>query len=312
MFLFGLNYMRQALVRVSGDRIKTFVGKAAGNKFRALITGIVITTFIQSSSGVTAIVVALVSAGIMTMYQGIMIMIGANIGTTTTAFLFAFQIEKYGLLIVFFGFFLSYFKNNKLKRAGDVLTGLGLLLLGINIMNSFYANLSRSNIIDYIMRFSRNRFASFFIGTAVSALLQSSSGTINIVQNLFAIDAVNLAAAVSLVLGANLGTTIASLVAAVSATKEAKTAVNVNIAFNLIGGVVFVIFLLPFCDLLTYLKTHSSLIPNKKIMVAYSHLLYNIAATVIFYFLYDSLITKIIKRQENINLNFPKNKLTTP
>ena len=129
VFLFGLNYMRQALVNVNGERIRKFVAKTAGNKFKALITGIVITTFIQSSSGVTAIVVALVSSGIMTMYQGIMVMIGANIGTTTTAFLFAFQLEKYSLLIVFSGFLLNYFKNIKLNHIGDVLTGLGLLLL---------------------------------------------------------------------------------------------------------------------------------------------------------------------------------------
>lgn len=306
VFLFGLNYMRQALVNVNGERIRKFVAKTAGNKFKALITGIVITTFIQSSSGVTAIVVALVSSGIMTMYQGIMVMIGANIGTTTTAFLFAFQLEKYSLLIVFSGFLLNYFKNIKLNRIGDVLTGLGLLLLGINIMNSFYARLAESEIIHYILRFSRSRLAGFSIGTIISALLQSSSGTINIVQNLYAIGAVSLPTAVSLMLGANLGTTVASLIAAVSASREAKTSVNVNIAFNLIGGIVFIVLLTPFCSLLMCLKTNTALIPNDKIMIAYAHMIYNILATVVFYLFCDTIIEKIIGKRRTTWLFWKK------
>ena len=302
VFLFGLNYMRESLIKISSNRIKKFISSAAGNKFRALITGITITSFIQSSSGVTAIVVALVSVNLMTMHQGIMVMIGANIGTTTTAFLFALHIENYSLIIIFVGFFLNYFNNLKLKRIGEVITGLGLLFLGIYIMNSFYATIAASDkIIYYTMRFSNNRTTSFFLGTVISAIIQSSSGTINIIQNLYFINAINLKSAISIMLGANLGTTIASLIVAISSTKEAKTAINVNIVFNLIGGIVFLIFLIPFCKFLTLLETSTTLIFNKKIMIAFSHLFYNIATTMIFYFLYDYTIQKFIKNNAYSN-----------
>ncbi|MDD4076945.1 MAG: Na/Pi symporter [Bacilli bacterium] len=296
IFMFGLNHMRESLIKISSERIKKFIASAAGSKLKALITGVVITVFIQSSSGVTAIVVALVSANLMTMYQGIMVMIGANIGTTTTAFLFALHIENYSLIIIFIGFFLNYFNNLKLKHLGEVITGLGLLFLGIYIMNSFYANIAASDkAVYYTMLFSGNRITSFLTGTVISALIQSSSGTINIVQNLYFINAINLTSAVSLVLGANLGTTIASLIVAISSTKEAKTAINVNIVFNLIGGVIFMIFLRPYCNFLSFLECKTPLILNKKIMIAYSHLLYNIIATIIFYFSYDRIISKLVK-----------------
>src|SRR5690554_4385940 len=164
IFLFGLNYMREALIKISSQRIKKFISSAASNKFRALVTGIVASTFIQSSSGVTAIVVALVSSNLMTIYQGIMVMIGANIGTTTTAFIFTLQIENYSLFIVFTGFFLSYFNNSKINRIGEILIGLGLLFLGIYIMNNFYKSfMATDTIINYTMKFSNNRITSFVV-----------------------------------------------------------------------------------------------------------------------------------------------------
>lgn len=300
VFLFGLNYMREALLKINGARIKKFIIAAAGNKFKALITGIVITALIQSSSGVTAFVIALISSGLMTLPQGIMVMIGANIGTTTTAFIFTLQIENYCFIIIFIGFILGYFRNINVARVGNIIVGFGFLFLGIYIMNFFYEMLAENKeILNYFILFSDNRFSAFTIGALVSALIQSSSGTINFVQNLYAINALSLTGAIGIMLGANLGTTVASLIYTVSSTKEVKTAININIIFNLIGGIIFLIILHPFCSLLQYIRLHTLLITNDKIMIAYSHLFYNVATTIIFYVFYEKIMTYAFKTKTN-------------
>jgi len=293
VFLFGLNYMRDALIKISGQKLKHFISIAVGSKFKALLTGIVITTLIQSSSGVSAIVIALISANLITMTQGVMVMIGANIGTTTTAFLFTLQIENYSFIIIFIGYIFSCFKKPLINNIGSSITGFGLLFLGIYIMNFFYSHLSSSpSIINYFIYFSNNRFTSFLTGTLVSALIQSSSGTINLIQNLFFINIIDLKTAVSFMLGANLGTTLASLLFSVSSTRVAKNAVYINILFNLFGGIIFIIILIPFCNFLLFFQNHSSFIINNKILIAFSHLFYNVVSSIIFYFIYDLFFLK--------------------
>jgi phosphate:Na+ symporter len=140
---------------------------------------------------------------------------------------------------------------------------------------------------------SENTLNSFLGGAVISALLQSSSVTIGLSQNLYALGSIHLKAAISIMLGANIGTTVASLIVAVSSTKEAKAALYVNVLFNLIGGIVFLTILSPFTDLILFLEKFTV---NKKLSVAYSHLVFNILSALIFYFIYDKIIAFTQKR----------------
>jgi len=299
LFLFGLNLMRESLIQISNTKLRKVLEKATGSKIKALITGILTTSVIQSSSGVTAIVVALISSDLLSFSQGIMIMIGANIGTTVTAFIFTLNIENYSLLIVFIGCLFYYFKDKKIKIIGDIITGFGILFFGIYIMNQGFDVISKSkSFINITIWMSNNSILGILGGTFLSGMIQSSSATIGIIQNLYSIGAISLKSAISIMLGANIGTTVASLIVSISASPAAKQAVYVNIIFNVIGGIIILIFITPFTNFFSYLESIKNIIPNKKITIAYSHLFYNIISTIFFYFIADYVIKLTYKKKQ--------------
>jgi phosphate:Na+ symporter len=294
LFLFGLNLMRESLIRANNQKLRQLLQKATGSKFRALLTGILTTFLIQSSSGVTAIVVAFMGANILSLSQGLMVIIGSNIGTTTTAFIFTLHIEKYSLLFVIIGYALVLFKRRKIQNIGSILIGFGLLFLGIDIMNNGFESIIETSLFsNLIYLLSNNRLASLIGGTVISAAIQSSSVTIGLAQTLYALNSITLKAAVSIMLGANIGTTVASLIAAVSATKEAKAGVYINILFNLVGALIFLMLLDPFCALFAYLERF---IEDKKMTIAYAHLVFNIISTLVFYFIFDQIVQRTSQR----------------
>lgn len=299
LFLFGLNLMRSALIKLNNEKLKGILSKATGSKFRALITGILATVLVQSSSGVTAISVALICADLLTLSQGLMIMIGANIGTTATAFIFTLQIEKFSLVFVILGYILLLSRKERISTIGTMIVGFGILFLGIDIMNAGLSFISESRyFLNMMLLLSENALNSFLGGTLISALLQSSSVTIGLSQNLYAIGAIGLKPAVGIMLGANVGTAVASLVVAVSSTKEAKAALYVNVLFNLVGGVIFLIVISPFSKLIALLE---GFIPNKKLSIAYSHLIFNVLTAFLFFFIHDKVVLFVQKRLNSRN-----------
>lgn len=299
LFLFGLNLMRSALIKLNNEKLKGILSKATGSKFRALITGILATVLVQSSSGVTAISVALICADLLTLSQGLMIMIGANIGTTATAFIFTLQIEKFSLVFVILGYILLLSRKERISTIGTMIVGFGILFLGIDIMNTGLSFISESRyFLNMMLLLSENALNSFLGGALISALLQSSSVTIGLSQNLYAIGAIGLKPAVGIMLGANVGTAVASLVVAVSSTKEAKAALYVNVLFNLVGGVIFLIVISPFSKLIALLE---GFIPNKKLSIAYSHLIFNVLTAFLFFFIHDKVVLFVQKRLNSRN-----------
>lgn len=299
LFLFGLNLMRSALIKLNNEKLKGILSKATGSKFRALITGILATVLVQSSSGVTAISVALICADLLTLSQGLMIMIGANIGTTATAFIFTLQIEKFSLVFVILGYILLLSRKERISTIGTMIVGFGILFLGIDIMNAGLSFISESRyFLNMMLLLSENALNSFLGGALISALLQSSSVTIGLSQNLYAIGAIGLKPAVGIMLGANVGTAVASLVVAVSSTKEAKAALYVNVLFNLVGGVIFLIVISPFSKLIALLE---GFIPNKKLSIAYSHLIFNVLTAFLFFFIHDKVVLFVQKRLNSQN-----------
>ncbi|MDD4000690.1 MAG: Na/Pi symporter [Bacilli bacterium] len=297
LFLFGLNLMRDSLIKLNSEKLKRLLNKATGSKIKSLITGILATSLIQSSSGVTAIVVALICANFLSLSQGLMIMIGSNIGTTTTAFIFTLKIEKYSLVFIIIGYLLLIFKSRKLKNLGSMIIGFGILFLGIDIMNHGLTFISDSTyFLNLMLLLSNNSLNSFIGGTVISALIQSSSVTIGLAQNLYALGSLPLKAAISIMLGANLGTTLASLIVGISSTKEAKAALYVNLLFNLVGGLFFLIILGPFSQTLYYFEKVNA---NPKLTIAYAHLAFNLVSTLLFYFVFEKVIS-LTKRKYNL------------
>lgn len=279
--------MRDSLISISSKRLKKAIEKATGSKLKAILTGILTTVLIQSSSGVTAIVVVFMSANLLSFSQGVMIMIGANIGTTATAFIFSLNIENYYLLLIILGFILNIIKNRKTNIIGNASIGLGILFLGLNLMEQAFTVFANSTwFLRATFWIASSSILGVLGGAFLSALIQSSSATIGIVQNLYMINAISLPAAISIMLGANIGTTIASLIVSVSATKPAKQAIYVNIVFNAIGGIIFLIFLMPFSSFLIFLEKYKFIIPNKKITIAYSHFIFNLISALIFCFMF--------------------------
>ena len=260
--------MREALANINKERLKKILEKTSGSTFKAFITGILTTALIQSSSGVTAITVAFMANNLLNFTQGVMIMLGANIGTTLTAFIFSLNIENYALVIISIAYILSFFKSRKIKGIANSLLGLGILFQGIFFMNEAFTNIASSKTFILITVFiAKNPILAFFGGTILSALIQSSSATIGLTQNLYALNIINLKSAVCLMLGANLGTTIASLIVAIGSDELSIKAINVNILFNLVGGIIFLIIINPFSKFLSYLETYSNIIANKKITI---------------------------------------------
>lgn len=279
--------MRESLIKINSKRLSKAIEKATGSKLKAILTGMFTTVLIQSSSGVTAIVVAFMSANLLSFSQGVMIMIGANIGTTATAFIISLNIENYYLLLIVVGFIFNIIKNRKANIIGNATIGLGFIFLGLNLMNQAFTVYANSTwFLRATFWIANSSILGVLGGAGLSALIQSSSATIGIVQNLYMINAISLPAAISIMLGANIGTTIASLIVSVSATKPAKQAIHVNIIFNVLGGVIFLIFLIPFSKFLIFLEKYKFIIPNKRITIAYSHFIFNIISALIFCFMF--------------------------
>lgn len=294
IFLFGLNLMRSSLTSLSSNKLKNIIHKTTSSNLKAFITGIIATILIQSSSGITAITVALTSANLVSLSSAIAIMLGSNIGTTATAFLFTIRIEEYSLLIVALGSFLYFFDN--IKEVASTIIGLGLLFFGLYMMNISFKEVSTSKtFINAIYFISANPLKGILGGSIVTALIQSSSATIAILQNLYTNNSVSLITGIAIMLGANIGTTIPSLVMAISSSKEAKLAVYINIIVNMIGAIIFLIILKPFSDILLQIEKHTILKNNKSISIAISHMFFNIVSSVILFFYIDKVVNLFSK-----------------
>lgn len=296
IFLYGLNLMRASLLELSKGKLKQWIQRSTKTNFLALITGIFSTILIQSSSGITAITVALTSAGYFPLSKAIAIMLGANIGTTFTAFLFTIKIEEYALLIIVLGSFLYFFE--KIKSISSAIIGFGLLFFGLFLMNVSFDEISHSTqFLEQIQTITSNQYKGLFGGTIMTALIQSSSAVIAIVQNLYANNTIPLFIGISIMLGANIGTTIPSLIMAIGASKEAKISVYINIVVNMIGAIIFMIFLIPLSKLILYLEHTFFLHTTKAISIAISHTIFNILSSFIVFFYINKIISLLNQKK---------------
>ncbi|MFQ5555432.1 MAG: Na/Pi cotransporter family protein, partial [Acidimicrobiia bacterium] len=203
IFLIGMDRMTDALRLVAGDRLRYVLERLTNNRFIGVVTGGGVTAVIQSSSVTTVMVVGFITSGLMTFEQSLGVIIGANIGTTVTAQLIAFEVTTYALLAVAAGFGLSFFAKRQVHKAyGDVLMGLGLVFFGMSVMGDAMAPLRSSETFIDAMATLQNPFLGVAVGAAFTALIQSSSATTGIVIVLAQQGLISLETGIALVLGA--------------------------------------------------------------------------------------------------------------
>lgn len=292
LFLFGVKTMSEGLKKVASNRLKNLLHFFTRNALIAVLVGAAVTCLIQSSSATTVMTIGFVNAGLLTLKQAIGVVMGANIGTTFTAWLVslisisAFKITRYALPAIGIGFaMISLCKTKKYKSWGGVLLGFGILFLGLSIMKDAFEPLKKSDAVkDFFVNFSRYPILGILAGTVVTMLLQSSSATIAIVQVMAFNGLLSFESAIPLILGDNIGTTITALLASLGTNDASRQTAKAHMMFNVLG----VCYMLPLVYLGIYSKAIKAIIPgsistsNIMMYVAVSHSVFNVFNTLVF------------------------------
>jgi phosphate:Na+ symporter len=290
LFLFGMEQMADALKAVAGERMKIILAKLTTNRFMGAATGAFVTAIIQSSSVTTVLVVGFITAGLMSMAQSIGVIMGANIGTTITAQIVAFKVTKYALLMVAGGFGMLFFsKQEKIRQYGGMLMGLGLVFFGMSVMSDAMSPLrSYQPFLDLMTRMD-NPLIGILVAAGFTALIQSSSATTGIVIVMATQGFISLPAGIALAFGANVGTCVTAMLAAIGKPREAVRAAVVHVLFNIFGVLLWVGFIPYLAEFVTWLSpAHVELSGTDKLaaeaprQIANAHTVFNIANTFIF------------------------------
>ena len=260
MFLYGMNLMSSGLQKAAGDRLRGFLSAMTSNPLKRVLTGLGITSIIQSSSATTVMVVSFVNAGLLTLVQAIGVIMGANIGTTVTAWLVAWlgfkaDISILAIPFMLFGFLFSNSKKNQHKNIGELIVGFSLLFLGLSFMKESVPDLSETpQVLEFVKDWSSQGFASVLIflvfGTVLTLVLQSSSATMAITLIMLSMGYIPFTMACAMVLGENIGTTITANIAAAVGNTSAKRAAMSHTIFNVFGVIWALILFGPFLKLI--------------------------------------------------------------
>lgn len=290
LFLFGMNMMSEGLQKAAGEKMKSILGMLTKNPVLGVLAGTVVTAVLQSSSATTVMVIGFVSAGLMSLPQAISVILGANIGTTMTAQLLAFNISDYIYPIVFIGFLLLFFsKNEKVKNIGQTIFAFGVLFVGIETMGGVMKPLAGSQIFTELFeKVSDIPILGVFTGMIMTLVVQSSSATIAVLQN-FASQAgpdgihsvLGLEGAIPILLGDNIGTTITALLACVGQSKNAKRTAVAHSVFNITGSFVFVWIIPWFAKFVEWISPKGDELDVISRQIANAHTTFNIVCTLI-------------------------------
>ena len=247
LFLYGMQMMSSGLEAAAGSRMKMILERLTANRFLGVLVGAAITAVIQSSSATTVMVVGFVNAGMMTLNQAVWIIMGANIGTTVTGLLIALDVGELAPLFAFVGVALVVFvKKPQLQHIGQILAGLGVLFIGMDMMSSAMSPLRESEAFINLMSTFSNPLLGILAGAGFTAVIQSSSASVGILQALANSGVIGLPSAVFVLFGQNIGTCITAVLASIGTSRNAKRATIIHLLFNVIGTVIFTLLFLIF------------------------------------------------------------------
>lgn len=284
LFLFGIRTMGDGLENAAGAKLKRMLEVLTGNRFLAVLVGFVVTAIIQSSTATTVMVVGFVNAGMMSLAQAVGVIMGANIGTTVTSLLIALNFSSVAAAAVLVGVILMLAsKKTVVKNLGAIFTGFGLLFLGIDMMSDSMAPLRDSaGFMSFIVTVSESPLRPLFgiiLGIVMTAVLQSSSASVGVLQTLAMQGLVPLKFSVFVLFGQNIGTCLTALFSTVGAKKNSKRAAVIHLLFNLIGTGIFILIAL----LTPYVEWIEKLSPDPMAQIAISHIVFNIVSTVVMF-----------------------------
>ena len=272
MFLYGMNLMSSGLQKAAGEKLRTLLSAMTSNPFKGVLTGLGVTTVIQSSSATTVMVVSFVNAGLLTLAQAIGVIMGANIGTTVTAWLvswlgFKADISVLAVPLMLFGFLCSNSKKDKHKNIGELIVGFSLLFLGLSFMKESVPDLRETpQVLEFVRAWSDNGFGSVLLflafGTVLTLILQSSSATMAITLIMLSMGWIPFPMACAMVLGENIGTTITANIAASVGNTQAKRAAMSHTLFNVFGVIWALILFKPFLRLVGSITAGVFGLPN--------------------------------------------------
>ena len=272
MFLYGMNLMSSGLQKVAGDRLRGFLSAMTSNPFKGVMTGLGVTSIIQSSSATTVMVVSFVNAGLLTLNQAIGVIMGANIGTTVTAWMvswlgFKADISVLAVPLMLLGFLFSNSKKGNRKNIGELIVGFSLLFLGLSFMKESVPDLRQTpEVLEFVTSWASHGFGSTLLflafGTVLTLVLQSSSATMAITLIMLSMGWIPFNMACAMVLGENIGTTITANIAASVGNTQAKRAAMSHTIFNLFGVVWALILFTPFLRLVGYVTETLFGLPN--------------------------------------------------
>lgn len=277
LFLYGMKLMGDGLELAAGSKLKTMIERLTTNKYMGALIGLAVTAVIQSSSATTVMVVGFVNAGLMNLAQAVGVIMGANIGTTVTGFLIAIKLNSLAPIAIFLGVVMMMFcKKNSHKHVGQIVCGFGILFYGMTVMSTAMEPLSQSAFFRNLFIQMQNPLLGLLVGMIFTALIQSSSASVGVLQALAASGAISLHSAVYVIYGQNIGTCITAVMACVGANKTAKRTATVHLLFNVIGATLF--------TLLTMMTPFTSIVqrisPDNVLMqISIVHIVFNIVTT---------------------------------
>lgn len=300
LFLYGMQMMSSGLEAAAGNRMKDILEKLTSNRFLGVLVGAVITAVVQSSSATTVMVVGFVNSGLMTLQQAVWIIMGANIGTTITGLLIALDMGAFAPVFAFIGVALIVFiKNPKCHHYGQILAGLGVLFIGMDMMSSAMSPLRESTEFIEIITKLDNPVLGIIVGAVFTALIQSSSASIGILQTLAANNIITLGHAVFVLFGQNIGTCITAVIASFGASRVAKRTTIIHLMFNIIGTVLFTVLAI----VIPYVLLIENMFPGDASMqIAAAHTIFNIVTSILlipFGTTMAKIATKILPEKES-------------
>lgn len=281
IFIYGINQMSDGLKSIAGYHIREYIEKYTSNLFMSILVGTIISAILHSSSAVTVISISLVRAGLMRLEQAIGITIGANIGTCVTSIMIGLNIEQFAYYIVFCGVVIMFLAKKKtISYIGKVILGFGLIFVGLQIMSEQMVMFAQEPWFTNIMNsLGKNPWLALLGGTIATGIMQSSTAVIGVVQKLFTTGSITPIAGAAFIFGANVGTCVTALIAALGGSISTKRAAWFHVVYNLAGAIIGMIFIVPFVNFTNYINL--LLNGSQEMYIAQAHFIFNIASTIL-------------------------------
>ena len=290
LFLFGMKLMGDGLEMAAGSKLRGMIERLTKNKYMGALVGLVVTAVIQSSSATTVMVVGFVNAGLMNLAQAVGVIMGANIGTTVTGVMIAINLTAIAPIAVLIGVvMISFIKRNSVKHIGQIIAGFGILFMGMKMMSTAMEPLSESEVFTSLMTSFSNPLLGVLVGLVFTAIIQSSSASVGVLQALGAAGAISLPSAIYVIYGQNIGTCVTALISSVGTSKTARRTAVVHLMFNVFGAILFIVIsmLFPFAELVQRIAPG-----NVMAQISIVHVIFNIVCTAIMLPL-SSLLVKV-------------------